>query len=292
MLYSEIGEEKKAPVAPAGHRPRGSSVGFQGKMFHIRGATATLTRTHQVPCRAKFLNSTDAFVVQASPSRFFIWYGTLCNEVKRKRATRTAVHIYANLTDKEKQVGNPEEIFKTVKEGEETEDFWRAVGGKDKYARFEMQETEAANQRLSNPKLFQTRLLFHHLRARPVVEYTPSDLHNGGVFLLDMHCIVFVWVGDLASQRLVEATKRLADEVAKDRKDAKTIVIQDGSEPAEFTQAFLGWHEVKRFIDPYATREQKLRDIGVVGRVISKAELDAEKKEMEEKLKRKDALKQ
>ncbi|GAB5361577.1 hypothetical protein AAMO2058_000724900 [Amorphochlora amoebiformis] len=250
---------------------------FRKRMFHIRGADDFLTRTHEVPCKTASLNSTDAFVVQASSSSFFIWYGSMCNQAESKRAARTAIHIYQNLTDEEPgdEEKALEDIFHIINEGQETDVFWLALGGKGPYAKFTTLPTEDANELLMNPRLYSMSMVLHHLRARPIQRYSADNLTECGVFVLDMYCMVFVWCGDSASHRIREASVKVAQAVAKERKNCKAKVVQSGREPSEFTHAFQGWHEVKPFVDPYAEQEAKLIDIGVQGRVLSEAEAKA-----------------
>jgi len=270
------GEERRGEMGPKEVR-RLSSIGYWKRMFHIRGASDMLTRTLEVPCEAASLNSTDAFVVQESPTRFFIWYGAMCSNMERKRAARTAVHIYTNLTEddeeEEEQLAhlNTEEIFISCEEGQESAQFWNAIGGKGLYAKFTASATNAAgNERLENPILYQASLIRHYLMVQEVIDFTHEDLHEAGVYLLDMHFTIFVWRGAYASERLVEGAEKLAKAIAKQRcdDDAKFVSVTTGKEPLEFTHAFLGWHEVRKFVDPYAGRAAKLVDLGVVGRVV------------------------
>uniref|UniRef100_A0A7S2QRY3 Gelsolin-like domain-containing protein n=1 Tax=Norrisiella sphaerica TaxID=552664 RepID=A0A7S2QRY3_9EUKA len=251
-----------------------SAMRFWRRMFHIRGASETLSRTHEVPCECSSLNSTDAFVVQETTSKFFIWYGALCSKIERTRAARAAVHIYSNLTEREDEEEEEEEIdldrvFITVHEGKEPDRFWEAVGGKGNYTKFEASDTDQiANERLQNPILFEITLNRHYLMPRPILDYTSEDLHDSGVYMLDLHMWLFVWIGRRASERLVDGSMELAKAVVADRKGSKVVAVQAGKEPPEFTHAFLGWHEVRPFCDPYAKRAEKLAELGVVGRVL------------------------
>jgi len=206
-----------------------------------------------VVCPFVTSSSQDAFVVQESPTRFFIWYGAMCSNMERKRAARTAVHIYTNLTEddeeEEEQLAhlNTEEIFISCEEGQESAQFWNAIGGKGLYAKFTASATNAAgNERLENPILYQASLIRHYLMVQEVIDFTHEDLHEAGVYLLDMHFTIFVWRGAYASERLVEGAEKLAKAIAKQRcdDDAKFVSVTTGKEPLEFTHAFLGWHEV------------------------------------------------
>jgi len=255
---------------------------FKSRMFHITLAVRDFTRTYEVPCIAKSLNSMHSFVVQAGEEKFFIWFGSKCSIAERKLAVQSALNIYKILTDQEDEEDEDEnvditKIFTVLKETQETKEFWNSIGGKGKYANFSTISPEEAES-VKKAKLFRLQMIRHHLQAVSVLDFNTRDLAETAVYILDIGCMIFVWRGQYASSRIFDAATELIKSIAKDRKDSKAVAVHQGNEPPEFTYAFLGWHEHRRFVDPYEKRMERLVDIGVVGRVISKAEIERQKK--------------
>lgn len=77
-------------------------------------------RAVQVPEKASFLNSNDVFVLE-TPSKTFIWYGSASSQEEKDLGIEVSNMV------------SPDHATETIAEGEEPEEFWNALGGKEPY---------------------------------------------------------------------------------------------------------------------------------------------------------------
>jgi hypothetical protein len=130
---------------------------------------------------AKNLNSNEAFfVVAQGGDAAFYWLGEGASEDESNYAKKLADLIA------------PSASVKTgFKEGEETEEFWAALGGKTTYS--SMKEMGIAPG-------FESRL-FHcsnsqgYMHMKEIYNFSQIDLSNNDVMVLDAYSTMFIWVG-------------------------------------------------------------------------------------------------
>jgi hypothetical protein len=90
-------------------------------LYHVRGTNPLNTRGVQVDAQASSLNSNDSFVL-LTPQGAYLWYGKGSNNTEKASAKKIAELLKGQrkLTEFE--------------EGNESQDFWNALGGKAEYA--------------------------------------------------------------------------------------------------------------------------------------------------------------
>lgn len=220
-------------------------------LFHVRGTTPINTLAIQVAEKAASLNSGDCFVLVV-PSKVFAWCGSGCNTEE----IATAASVAQILADDYLGHGGRELV--SVAEGDETDDFWACLGGKDAYS------TTAAGFDMPRPsRLFQASNASGKFRLDEIVSFDQTDLNDEDVFLLDTYTQLFVWVGSQSNQEEREKSMVVARDfidTASDGRDADMpiVSINAGNEPELFTSHFLPWDpeytSKHMFVDPYEAR--------------------------------------
>jgi len=151
--------------------------------------------------------------------------------------------------------------IKQVQEGQETDAFWKAIGGKTEYA-----SNATLSEGAKEPRLFQcTTAKTGAFNISEVFNFGQDDLCNDDIYILDAFEEVFVWIGHDSSKEEKDASMKTALEfvsTAPDGRSKDTCVykVTAGSEPPNFTCHFLGWDFSKAtdFSDPYAKSLQAL----------------------------------
>ena len=128
-----------------------------------------------------------------------------------------------------------------VKEGEEKDDFWDAVGGKDEYSRQKDSGVAAGFE----PRLFEVSNAHGYMWMKEVVAFAQEDLNNYDCFILDAYDTIYLWIGHLSNKFerkgvYTKAEKYLANVTDSRKKDEVAIVeVEAGCEPPSFTVQFI-----------------------------------------------------
>jgi advillin len=209
-------------------------------LFHVKGTTTDNTRAVQVAETASSLNSCDAFVLLTEPT-MFVWSGRGATADESAYASAIAELLKGSRS------------VEHLKEGEEPEAFWAALGGKGEYP--QAGEPDAPH---AAPRLFEISDASGVITVEEIFDFAQEDLRGDNIHLLDVYSAVFVWVGSEATAREKSSAFELAQKFiasATDGRDADTPVIRvdQGQEPPTFTAHFLGWDSSKTqaFEDPY-----------------------------------------
>jgi len=201
------------------------------RMFRVRCASGESdARATQVEENASSLDSGDVFILE-TPSKTWIWSGKDCVQEEVEQAIRLAAVV------------SPGRENTWLKEGEEEDAFWEALGGKTEY-----NTEDGISKPILLPRLF-------HVVARPsgsvrafeIFSFEQTDLVDDDVMVLDSGDEVYIWIGKDATkeetgQALGLATKYL-DSDPTDRSSDNSIIItvKQGEEPASFTGIFTTW---------------------------------------------------
>mmetsp|Transcript_26822 Transcript_26822/g.44525 ORF Transcript_26822/g.44525 Transcript_26822/m.44525 type:complete len:311 (+) Transcript_26822:166-1098(+) len=172
----------------------------------------------------------------------FVWEGALASEVEQT--------IAQGIADKLKH-GRPTEI---VKEGEEPEAFWEALGGKADYPHHK-DLPEASRE----PQLFHCSNSKGFFDIQPIYDFSQADLDDADVYLLDTFVTVFIWIGIEASEQEKAETMKAASlyiSKAGHPDDTPIVQVHSGAEPLMFTCNFVGWDFEKKqaYEDPYQAK--------------------------------------
>jgi len=91
-------------------------------------------------------------------------------------------------------------------EGEESEEFWTALGGKQDYH----SSSELRVIPGFEPRMLSVSNTTGYMWTKEVPNYTQEDLVNSDVYLLDCYSTVYVWIGRMAEKVEVRGAHKSA----------------------------------------------------------------------------------
>ncbi|XP_070188427.1 advillin-like isoform X2 [Littorina saxatilis] len=213
----------------AGWKPGEKSIDGPGDkyMLQVRGTSPQSTKAVQVDLRASSLNSNDVFVI-FTKTAVYIWAGKGCTGDEREMAKQVAARSPRAVT--------------MVFEGQEKEDFWNVLGGKEEYA----SEKHMQDDESHPPRLFNICNASGSVKAEELHDFVQDDLIPEDVMLLDCWECLYLWVGQGSNKTEREQAQVLALEYLKTDPagrdpDTPIMKISQGFEPPSFTGFFGVW---------------------------------------------------
>uniref|UniRef100_A0A8C4T6P5 Scinderin n=2 Tax=Erpetoichthys calabaricus TaxID=27687 RepID=A0A8C4T6P5_ERPCA len=213
----------------------------QTRLFQVRRNLASITRISEVDVDAMSLNSNDAFLMKLPKNKSYIWVGKGASAEEEKGA----IYINEVLQCKADR----------ILEGDEPDEFWKALGGKKEYQTSPLLENKIMDH---PPRLYACsnktgKFIIEEIPG----EFTQDDLAEDDVMLLDAWDQVFVWIGkeanDVEKTESVKSAKRYIETDPSGRDNGTPIVIvKQGHEPCTFTGWFLAWDPTRWNSDPVA----------------------------------------
>jgi len=201
------------------------------RMFRVRCASGeTDARATQVEEKCSSLDSSDVFILE-TPSKTWVWSGEGSVEEETEQAVRLC------------GVVSPGREMVKVKEGEEDDAFWEALGGKTEY-----NNSDDISKPILLPRLFHVVARSSgSVRAFEIFNFEKPDLVDDDVMFLDSGDEVYIWIGkdsepEEKKQAVDLATKYLDSDPTERNSDNSTIIIvKEGDEPTAFTGIFPSW---------------------------------------------------
>ena len=203
---------------------------------------------------AKNLNSNEAFfVVAKGGDAAFYWIGEGASEDEKNYAMKLA------------DILAPDAAAKTgFKEGEETEEFWTALGGKTTYSSLKEMGIAPGFE----PRLFHCSTSQGYFHMKEIYNFQQIDLNNNDIMVLDAYSTMFCWIGrnSNATERnnVVAKVEKYVAALTDGRDPAKVQIVQiePCSEPQTFIGHFPEWEEEVAEMwlqpDPYAAAMAKI----------------------------------
>uniref|UniRef100_A0A671PMK4 Scinderin n=1 Tax=Sinocyclocheilus anshuiensis TaxID=1608454 RepID=A0A671PMK4_9TELE len=237
LIVYKNGTSKKGGQAPAPPT----------RLFQVRKNLGTITRICEAS-PASSLNSNDAYLLKLPEGDGYLWKGKGASEEEERGAKYMSEKLKCKT--------------KPITEGNEPEDFWKALGGKTKYQTSEMLESKSIAHPL---RLFACSNKSGKFIIEEVPgEFNQDDLAEDDVMLMDVWDQVFVWIGKDANE--VERTESVksaktyieTDPSGRD-KGTPVVVVKQGHEPPTFTGWFLGWDASRWDSDLMARAVQSLQ---------------------------------
>jgi len=194
----------------------------------VRGNIPEEARAVQVQLRGASLNSNDVFVLVGESSSF-LWCGKGSTGDEREIAKKIAARDRVDCI--------------TVYEGQERDEFWAEIGGKEEYANDKRLASESND---SEPRLFQCSNATGILKAEEIVNFGQVDLCEDDCMLLDIGDTVFLWYGKDSNKEeregsIMLAQKYLRSDPAGRDVDTPLLIVKQGMEPPTFTGHFGIW---------------------------------------------------
>ena len=202
------------------------------RLFRVRGTCAEDVMTTQMqPEVASTLDVDDVFILE-TPKKTWIWKGSESTKDELQHAITMAPII------------SPKHESILIREGQETAEFWEALGGKGTPSR----ASDDCPQPILDPRLFHCKLSpTGTFRAYEVYDFTQDQLVHDDAMILDSGEEIYVWIGKTADKAEKKGATKLAEGYLKadptDRsKDGLIFTINDGDEPDSFTSCFPSWN--------------------------------------------------
>ncbi|XP_013379708.1 advillin-like [Lingula anatina] len=248
----EVGDYNK--VAP------GSSF-----LLQVRSTNEDNVKAVEVPCRAASLNSNDVFILYKNES-LILW----CGRGSNASENRVAKQIARSLTSKPPTILN---------EGNESDVFWKAVGGRESYASDRRLQEEAPPR---EPRLFQCSNASGKFLVEDIPDFIQQDLVPDDVMILDTFDTIFIWIGEGANKQEKELAMQTAVEYIKTDPagrdpDTPIAMVKQGFEPPNFTGFFGVWD--RQYWSKGKTFEEMKEELGessVEVEIVDKAKIGVE----------------
>uniref|UniRef100_A0A0N4Z6K5 Gelsolin-like domain-containing protein n=1 Tax=Parastrongyloides trichosuri TaxID=131310 RepID=A0A0N4Z6K5_PARTI len=215
------------------------------ELFSMRAnGSAVCTRTIQIDCLAKNLNSGFCFILRAPLSvpdengnagKVYVWRGSKSDPYFHKYIEQVSSELI------NKNNAFPVEI---VDEGNESPEFWKALGGKKKY------ETDSSFTKFT--RLFRcSNDKGYFAVSEKTMDFCQDDLDDDDIMVLDNGEIVYLWIGGNASQvetKLAYGAVGVYIAQAQMRnpeRPRKLMAAIKGLESKRFTKCFHAWGKHK-----------------------------------------------
>ncbi|XP_061887673.1 gelsolin-like isoform X2 [Entelurus aequoreus] len=237
-LMSLFGDTPMVVYKGGTSRDGGQSAPAETRLFQVRSNSAGHTRAVEVDAVAANLNSNDAFIL-VTPGASFLWVGVGASATEQTGCQQLCGIL--GVTPSEQT------------EGEETGDFWDALGGKSEYRT----STRLKDKMDAHPpRLFACSNKTGNFIIEEVPgEMTQDDLATDDVMILDTWEQVFVWIGNEAqdeekTEAMTSAVRYIETDPATRDRRTPIVKIKQSFEPPTFTGWFLGWDHEYWTTDP------------------------------------------
>ncbi|KAL0729194.1 hypothetical protein Bca4012_025287 [Brassica carinata] len=202
-------------------------------LFRVQGSGPENMQAIQIEAVSTGLNSSYCYILHGD-SAVFTWRGNLTSSDDQELMERMLDLI------------KPNEQTKAQKEGSESEQFWKLLGGKSEYPSQKIKKDGE-----SDPHLFSCTFSNENLKVTEIFNFTQDDLMTEDIFILDCHTEIFVWVGQQVDskkkpQALAIGEKFLKHDFLLENLASETpiYIVTEGNEPPFFTR-FFTWDSSK-----------------------------------------------
>ncbi|XP_024026712.1 villin-1 [Morus notabilis] len=202
-------------------------------LFRIQGTSPNHMQAIQVDHVSSSLNSSYCYILQTGTS-IFTWIGNLSSPRDH------------DLLDTMLEFLNPTWLPVSVREGNEPDIFWEALGGKTEYPK-----GKEIKLHVEDPHLFLLNVAGGDFKVKEIYNFTQDDLTTEDVLVLDCHNEIYVWVGCRSKakskeQALAFALKFIETDILAEELSLEMpiYVVNEGHEPSFFTRFFV-WDSSK-----------------------------------------------
>jgi hypothetical protein len=213
-----------------------ASIKENGVMYRVQGQYGQQPfALQQNTCECKFLNSNEAFAIVAKGGDVtYYWTGEGATESEDEYAKRLGVILAPGAAS-----------HGGFKEGEETDEFWEAVGGKTEY----LSAKDFGFSPGFEPRLFHCSNAQGYMHMKEVYNFSQQDLFNNDVMALDTYNTIYMWQGLHSNDTEKRNTGKKVEQYISNLTDGRTmetiqmVTLDPGSEPLGFKAFFPEWEE-------------------------------------------------
>ncbi|KAG2280413.1 hypothetical protein Bca52824_051633 [Brassica carinata] len=202
-------------------------------LFRVQGSGPENMQAIQIEAFSTGLNSSYCYILHGD-STVFTWRGNLTSSDDQELMERMLDLI------------KPNENTKAQKEGSESEQFWKLLGGKSEYPSQKIKKDGE-----SDPHLFSCTFSNENLKVTEIFNFTQDDLMTEDIFILDCHTEIFVWAGQQADPKKKPKSLAIGEKFLKHdfllenlASETPIYIVTEGNEPPFFTR-FFTWDSSK-----------------------------------------------
>lgn len=202
-------------------------------LYRVQGTSLSNMQAIQVDQVPGSLNSSHCYILKTENSTY-TWIGNLSSERDH------------DLLDRMLALINPTWQAVLVREGNEPDLFWTALGGKAEYPR-----EKKIKEYAEDPRLFLISSSKGDFKVKEIFNFSQDDLTTEDVLVLNCHSEIYVWVGRHSSIDSKQTALDLGLEflekgasVGQVHPEIPIYVITEGCEPHFFTR-FFEWDSSK-----------------------------------------------
>ncbi|KAH0896529.1 hypothetical protein HID58_046097 [Brassica napus] len=202
-------------------------------LFRVQGSGPENMQAIQIEAVSTGLNSSYCYILHGD-STVFTWRGNLTSSDDQELMERMLDLI------------KPNENTKAQKEGSESEQFWKLLGGKSEYPSQKIKKDGE-----SDPHLFSCTFSNESLKVTEIFNFTQDDLMTEDIFILDCHTEIFVWAGQQADPKKKPKSLAIGEKFLKHdfllenlASETPIYIVTEGNEPPFFTR-FFTWDSSK-----------------------------------------------
>ncbi|KAK4871750.1 hypothetical protein RN001_015874 [Aquatica leii] len=203
-------------------------VDGETRLYRVRGTNEVDVRASQQVAAARSLESDDVFIVE-NGVHTWLWFGKGADDIEKELG-----HVFV-----ERLVPGASPIV--IQEGEETVDFWDALGGRTPYSKNFKNNLQAVTE----AKLFHCHVSDNgHVRVEEIPNVDQNELDEDDVMVVDSTEEIFVWVGKGATEHEIKHVFSKLNQILRryQREKAVVISVKQGAEPELFTMLFPSWN--------------------------------------------------
>ncbi|EGC37711.1 hypothetical protein DICPUDRAFT_46298 [Dictyostelium purpureum] len=213
----------------------------QTALYQVKGKDSIDCRAVQVDASSSMLNTLNSYVLTNGKDKVFIWNGKFSLEVQQQTSNNIA-RILAESNNKE---------IITIREGQETDDFWSLIGGDkslDKYFNsLTIQQSTIPTSFNYESRLFICNNSSGINEINEESPFSQDDLEIGSACILDVQSHIYIWLGTRCAHRAKRASMEAVLDFIKKSKfghsmeHTKVQIIEPFHEPIEFRAYFRSW---------------------------------------------------
>ncbi|XP_077979602.1 protein flightless-1 homolog isoform X2 [Glandiceps talaboti] len=227
-------------------------VEYPTRLYRVSG-TANL-HLEPVPLEVFSLDPKFVFILDYGKT-IYLWYGNQCKSLTKSKARLMSEKINKN------ERKNQSEIV-AFYQNQENEEFWKLLSGKPDWFEVQPWVEDFVPVR---PKLYKVGLGMGYLELPQVdlrrQKLTQDLLLTKGVYILDCHSDVFVWIGRKSSRLVRAAALKLSQEICSLIRRPDIAMVTRNLEAHEgqlFKSKFDDWDDVL-YVDYSRTAEQVMK---------------------------------
>ncbi|KAB0801152.1 hypothetical protein PPYR_05506 [Photinus pyralis] len=199
------------------------------RLYRVRGTNDFDVRASQQCPSAYSLESDDVFIVE-NTNHAWLWIGKGADDVEKRLAAGFVELLVPSGVSPI-----------TLQEGEETLQFWAAIGGRIPSYSTSFKENQKA---VTDVKMYHCHVKLNgHVSIEELERLEQNELDSDDLMLIDSSEEIFVWIGKGATEHEITHVFSKLHQLLKryQRENAIVVTVKQGQEHELFTSLFPSW---------------------------------------------------